>query len=65
MSFYALTPLAKADIFEIWSHIAQESENAADRVEAAIYDASAFVADSPSRGHYGLISPSVRFVSGR
>ena len=51
MSFYALTPLAKADIFEIWSHIAQESENAADRVEAAIYDACAFVADSPSRGH--------------
>ena len=39
MSTYALTPLAKADIFKIWSYIAEESENAADRVEQAIYDA--------------------------
>jgi plasmid stabilization system protein ParE len=46
MSFYALTPLAKADIFEIWSHIAQDNQNAADQVEAAIYEACAFVAES-------------------
>jgi plasmid stabilization system protein ParE len=51
MSAYALTPLAKADIFEIWSYIAEESENAADRVEQAIYDACAFVAEAPMRGH--------------
>ncbi len=51
MSTYALTPLARADIFEIWSYIAGESENAADRVEQAIYDACAFVAESPRRGH--------------
>src|SRR5271165_927012 len=51
MSGYALTPLAKADIFEIWSYIADDSEKAADRVEQAIYDACAFVAKAPARGH--------------
>ena len=51
MSSYVLTPLAKADIFSIWSHIAEDSEDAADRVEQAIYDACAFVADGPMRGH--------------
>ena len=47
MSGYALTPLAKADIFDIWSYIAKESEDAAARVEQAIYDACAFLADGP------------------
>jgi plasmid stabilization system protein ParE len=51
MSVYALTPLAKADIFNIWSYIANDSEAAADRVEQAIYDACAFVAEAPMRGH--------------
>jgi antitoxin ParD1/3/4 len=51
MSAYALTPLAKADIFEIWSYIAEHSVDAADRVEQAIYDACEFVAESPMRGH--------------
>ncbi len=51
MSGYALTPLAKADIFDIWSYIAEENQNAADRVEQAIYDACAFLADGPLRGH--------------
>jgi len=46
-----LTPLAKADIFEIWSFIAAHSEGAADSVEQAIYDACAFVAKAPMRGH--------------
>ena len=36
MSGYALTPLAKADIFEIWCYIAEDSEEIADRVERAI-----------------------------
>jgi antitoxin ParD1/3/4 len=52
MSFYALTPLARADIFAIWSYIANDSVDAADRVEQAIYDACAFVADAPLRGHW-------------
>ena len=51
MSTYALAPLAKADIFDIWSYIASDSENAADRVEQAIYDACEFVAESPLCGH--------------
>jgi plasmid stabilization system protein ParE len=51
MSRYALTPLAKADIFESWSYIADDSEETADRIERAIYDACAFVAEAPMRGH--------------
>jgi plasmid stabilization system protein ParE len=35
MSAYVLTPLAKADIFDIWSYIADDSQDAADRVEQA------------------------------
>jgi plasmid stabilization system protein ParE len=51
MSVYALTRLAKADVFEIWTYIAGDSEDSADRVEQAIYDACAFVAEAPNRGH--------------
>jgi plasmid stabilization system protein ParE len=63
MSAYALTPLAKADIFDTWSYIAEDSEDAADRVEQAIYDACAFVAENPLRGHSrsNLTSRSLRF----
>ncbi len=63
MSGYALTPLAKADIFDIWSYIAKESENAADRVEQAIYDACAFLAEGHLRGHSrpDLTARNVRF----
>jgi antitoxin ParD1/3/4 len=63
MSGYVLTPLAKADIFEIWSYIADDSEEAANRVEHAIYEACAFVAESPMRGHSrsDLTSRSLRF----
>src|ERR1700720_5038259 len=51
MSVYVLTSLAKADIFDIWSYIADDSEDAADRVEQAIYNACAFAAEAPMRGH--------------
>ncbi len=63
MSGYVLTPLAKADIFEIWSYIADDSEKAANRVEEAIYEACAFVAEAPMRGHSrsDLTSRSLRF----
>jgi len=63
MSGYALTRFAKADIFEIWSYIADDSEEAADRVEQAIYDACAFVAEAPLRGHSrpDLTTRSLRF----
>jgi plasmid stabilization system protein ParE len=63
MSVYALTPLAKADVFDIWSYIADDSEETANRVEQAIYDACAFVAEAPTRGHSrsDLTSRSLRF----
>lgn len=63
MSGYALTPLAKADVFDIWSYIADDSEDAANRVEQAIYAACAFVAESPMRGHSrpDLTPRSLRF----
>ena len=51
MSAYALTPLAKADIFHIWSYIAEYNVEAADRVEQAICEACVFVAEAPLRGH--------------
>jgi len=51
MGAYVLTPLAKDDIFDIWAHIAESSEAAADSVEQAIYDACAFLAEGPMRGH--------------
>ena len=63
MSVYALTPLAKADIVDIWRYIADDSEGAADRVEQAIYDACALVAQAPMRGHSrpDLTTRSLRF----
>jgi plasmid stabilization system protein ParE len=63
MSFYALTPDAKADIFGIWRYIADDNEDAADRVEQAIYDACAFVAEAPLIGHFraDLTTRSLRF----
>ena len=63
MSAYVLTPLAKTDIFNIWSYIADNSEEAAGRVERAIYDACAFVAEAPLRGHTrpDLTTRSLRF----
>jgi plasmid stabilization system protein ParE len=63
MSVYALTPLAKEDIFDIWCYIADDSEDAADRVEQAVYDACALVAEAPMRGHSrpDLATRSLRF----
>ncbi len=63
MSGYALTPLAKADVFDIWCFIAAHSESAADRVEEAIYNTCAFLAEGPLRGHTrpDLTPRSLRF----
>ena len=46
MTDYRFTPEAAADLFEIWSYIARDNTEAADRVEAAIYDACSFVAQN-------------------
>jgi antitoxin ParD1/3/4 len=50
MSRYVLTHVAKAHIPDIWRFIAIDNVEAAGRVEQAIYDACAFVAESPARG---------------
>lgn len=63
MSSYALTPLAKADVFGIWTYIAEDSPEIADRVEQAIYDACEFLDEAPFRGHtrQDLTSRPLRF----
>jgi plasmid stabilization system protein ParE len=47
---YQFTPQAIDDLFEIWSYIAQDSPEAANRVEEAVYQACAFLADTPLAG---------------
>jgi plasmid stabilization system protein ParE len=63
MSDYDLTPLAKADIFAVWAFVAEDNEDAADRVQQAIYDACKFLAESPLRGHprKDLTNRAIRF----
>ena len=63
MSGFVLTPRAKADIFNIWAYIADQNQDAADRVEQAIFDACAFLAEAPARGHSGpdLTARPLRF----
>lgn len=51
MSRYQFTPQAADDIFEIWSYIARHSVEAANRVEDAVYEACAFLAEGPLRGN--------------
>ncbi|MGA2716237.1 MAG: type II toxin-antitoxin system RelE/ParE family toxin [Bryobacteraceae bacterium] len=51
MSRYRLTPKARADLVAIWSHIAADNVEAADRVEEAIHGACALLAESPLCGH--------------
>jgi plasmid stabilization system protein ParE len=51
MTDYQLTSKAEGDLFAIWSFIARDNIDAADRVAAAIFDACAFLAAAPLRGH--------------
>lgn len=50
MSSYRFTPQARDDLFEIWSYIARDNPQAADRVEQAIYEACQLLSDSPLAG---------------
>jgi plasmid stabilization system protein ParE len=52
MSSYQLTPQAVEVLFEIWAYIAGNDIEAANRVEAAIYDACALLAGSPLAGRF-------------
>ena len=47
---YQLTPPAVDDLFEIWSYIARDSIEAANRLEIEVYKACAFLAEGPLRG---------------
>ncbi len=63
MSRYQFTPQAVADLFDIWSFIAQDNPTAADRVEEAVFRACDFLAESPLAGRIrkDLTSLPVRF----
>ena len=63
MSGYVLAPLARADIFSIWSHIAEDSEASANLVVQAVFDSFAFLAEGSLRGHArpDLTSRPLRF----
>jgi len=50
MSEYQFTPEALGDLLDIWNFIAHDNLQAADRVEAAIFDACELLARSPSAG---------------
>lgn len=50
MTPYRFTPEASADLFEIWSYIAADNREAADRVENAVHEACALIARSPLAG---------------
>jgi plasmid stabilization system protein ParE len=63
MSKYKFTPQAADDLVEIWSFIARDDRQPADRVEAAIFRARDPLADSPlaGRSRPDLTSLPVRF----
>jgi plasmid stabilization system protein ParE len=50
MSRYQFTPQATRDLFDIWSFIARDNPDAADRVEAAVLRACDLLSDSPLAG---------------
>src|ERR1700740_1549977 len=50
MSEYRFTPQAVDDLFEIWSYVAGDSLDGANRVEEAVHSTWAFLADSPHAG---------------
>ena len=50
MTGYAFTPQAADDLFEIWSYIAKDSIESADRVEESIHTACEMLASRPLIG---------------
>lgn len=63
MSRYQLTPHAVEDLFDIWTFIAQDNPQAADRVEEEIFRACDLLGRSPYAGQIreNLTSLPVRF----
>lgn len=63
MSHYQFTPQAVDDLFEIWTYIARENLEAANRVEDAVYKACDLLAEGPLCGqtHENLTKLPLRF----
>ena len=68
MSSYQFTPQAAEYLFDIWSYIASDDLDAADRVEKAIHADCEFVSNTPLAGRtredltalpvrFGLVQP--------
>jgi antitoxin ParD1/3/4 len=64
MKPYRLTPMAEDDLFTIWTYIAAQSPDAADRLETEILDACQRVAEKKDLGHFrrDLTDKPVRFL---
>jgi plasmid stabilization system protein ParE len=65
MNQYVVTAPAEEDLFAIWSYIASDNVQAADRVESEIYSGCRFLAAHPQAGHSrsDLTNRPVRFWS--
>jgi antitoxin ParD1/3/4/toxin ParE1/3/4 len=63
MSGFVLTPEAEADLQDIWSYIAPDNLDAADKLETDIKTACIWLAAKPERGHFrrDLTGKPVRF----
>ena len=51
MSGYAVSPRAIEDLFDIWQYIAQDSEDAANRVQSEFYEVFSALGRMPTQGH--------------
>jgi plasmid stabilization system protein ParE len=63
MSRYIISAEAATDIEDIWSYIASDNEDAADRLLHNLWDAMDKLVDFPGKGHVrlDLASDDVRF----
>jgi len=64
---FRLTPAAEDDLFDIWSFIARDNQEAADRLQTELLAACQRVADKPDTGHWrrDLTDKPVRFFTVR
>ena len=47
---YALTPLAKSDLEDLWCYIAEDNPEAADQLETDLHEACKLLATQPEMG---------------
>ncbi len=62
---YELSPEAQNDLFEIWSRIAEDSVELANRIESEFYELFQSLAQFPGQGHSrrDLTSRPVLFIA--